>query len=74
MSHCACTKIAACLFDPDDGTCTCGGRSVVRQGKHGEFYGCSNFPKCKHTENPHRGIASDDYDYLEAMTHDCGFK
>ncbi len=27
----------------------CGGRLVLRQGRYGEFYGCSNFPKCKFT-------------------------
>lgn len=28
----------------------CGGRLVERDGKYGKFYGCSNFPKCRHTE------------------------
>lgn len=28
----------------------CGGKLVVRNGKHGEFYGCSNFPKCRYTK------------------------
>lgn len=28
----------------------CGGKLTKRTGKHGEFYGCSNFPKCRHTE------------------------
>ena len=27
----------------------CGGQLVLRQGKYGSFYGCSNFPKCKFT-------------------------
>ncbi len=26
----------------------CGGGLVVRDGKYGKFYGCSNYPKCKH--------------------------
>lgn len=25
----------------------CGGQLVLRNGKHGEFWGCSNYPKCK---------------------------
>jgi restriction system protein len=29
----------------------CGNKLVLRQGRYGKFYGCSNFPKCKHTEN-----------------------
>jgi len=29
----------------------CGGRLEERVGKYGKFYGCSNYPKCKYTEN-----------------------
>ena len=25
----------------------CGAKKVKRQGKFGEFWGCSNYPKCK---------------------------
>ena len=28
----------------------CGGKLVLRQGKYGSFYGCSNYPKCKYTK------------------------
>lgn len=28
---------------------SCGGRLVLRSGKYGSFYGCSNYPKCKYT-------------------------
>ena len=28
----------------------CGGLVIIRLGKYGKFYACSNFPKCKHTE------------------------
>lgn len=28
----------------------CGGEMVKRTGKFGEFYGCSNYPNCKHTK------------------------
>lgn len=27
----------------------CGHKLVVRNGKYGEFYGCSNYPRCKYT-------------------------
>lgn len=27
----------------------CGGKLVLRNGKYGNFYGCSNYPKCKFT-------------------------
>lgn len=27
----------------------CGGKLVERKGKYGDFYGCSNFPKCRYT-------------------------
>lgn len=29
----------------------CGGNLVLRDGQHGPFYGCSNYPKCKFTKN-----------------------
>lgn len=28
----------------------CGGKLILRKGKYGEFYGCSNYPKCRYTE------------------------
>jgi 5-methylcytosine-specific restriction endonuclease McrA len=32
-------------------TCArCGAPLVLRKGKNGEFYGCSNYPKCKYTQ------------------------
>ena len=30
----------------------CGGSLVLRQGKNGLFYGCSNYPKCRYTLSP----------------------
>lgn len=27
----------------------CGGELILRNGKYGKFYGCSNYPKCKYT-------------------------
>lgn len=29
----------------------CGGALLIRQGKYGSFYGCSNYPKCRYTYN-----------------------
>lgn len=38
--------------DIREGICPrCGGKLVLRNGKNGEFYGCSNYPKCKFTKN-----------------------
>lgn len=38
--------------DVERGICPrCGGKLVVRHGKNGDFYGCSNFPKCKFSKN-----------------------
>lgn len=31
--------------------CKCGGLMKKRTGKYGEFYGCSNYPRCNHTAN-----------------------
>lgn len=30
----------------------CGGSLVLRNGKYGQFYGCSNYPKCTYKLNP----------------------
>ena len=29
----------------------CGGLLIIRIGPHGPFWGCANYPTCKHTEN-----------------------
>ena len=29
----------------------CGGQLVLREGKHGRFFGCSNYPQCKYTHS-----------------------
>ena len=29
----------------------CGGQLVLREGRYGSFYGCSNYPKCKFTSD-----------------------
>ncbi|WP_342769563.1 topoisomerase DNA-binding C4 zinc finger domain-containing protein [Suttonella ornithocola] len=34
----------------------CGGILKLRQGKKGKFWGCSNYPDCKHTEQDVNGI------------------
>ena len=28
----------------------CGGHLILRNGKYGDFYGCSNYPKCRYTK------------------------
>ena len=34
-----------------EGICPrCGGKLVMRNGSYGQFYGCSNYPKCKFTK------------------------
>ena len=40
----------------------CGSKLVKRNGKYGEFYGCSNYPDCTYTQNI---IDEDDYEYGE---------
>ena len=36
----------------NQGVCPqCGGHLILRKGKYGTFYGCSNFPTCKFTIN-----------------------
>ncbi len=30
---------------------SCGGELKKRSGRYGEFYGCSNYPKCRYTRN-----------------------
>ena len=27
------------------------GKLILRKGRYGNFYGCSNFPKCRHMES-----------------------
>lgn len=29
----------------------CGGNLILRKGKYGDFYGCSNYPRCRYTLN-----------------------
>lgn len=29
----------------------CGGKLVLRQGKYGNFYGCSGYPRCRYTQH-----------------------
>ena len=29
----------------------CGGRLIIRKGPYGDFYGCSNYPKCRFTRS-----------------------
>ena len=47
---------------PKDGrTCPqCGGAMVRRHGKYGDFWGCTNYPQCRHTERIDAHPASSD--------------
>lgn len=37
---------------PEDRICiSCGALMTIRSGRYGQFWGCSNFPKCRHTED-----------------------
>lgn len=50
--HVSTTKqnLAASQQKVSQGICPrCGGKLVTRNGKHGKFKGCSNFPKCRFT-------------------------
>lgn len=37
--------------DKEDVCPYCGGKLVLRRGSRGEFYGCSNYPRCRFTKN-----------------------
>ncbi|WP_456371610.1 DNA topoisomerase I [Methanocaldococcus sp.] len=34
----------------------CGGDLILKKGRYGEFYGCSNYPKCKYTESINKEV------------------
>ncbi len=36
----------------------CGAQMVLREGKYGKFYGCSNYPKCKNIKNIEEEVVS----------------
>ena len=36
----------------------CGGVLSIKKGKYGEFYGCSNFPKCRFTKKVSNQVLS----------------
>ncbi len=42
----------------------CGGAMVIRHGRYGDFYSCSNFPECKNTKPIEQSA--------EAFCPDCG--
>lgn len=51
-SHRANVYAAKCYHESkiSHGICPmCGGQLVLRTGKYGEFYGCSNYPRCRYT-------------------------
>lgn len=47
-----CAKARICQYETDleQGRCPqCGGKLVLRTGQYGQFYGCSNYPRCRYT-------------------------
>ncbi|WP_085442537.1 DNA topoisomerase III [Magnetofaba australis] len=42
-------KANAAMVDPSRACTQCGSAMVRRKSKHGEFWGCSAYPKCRHT-------------------------
>ncbi len=45
-------RVAMWNQEVDAGLCPrCDGHLVLRKGKYGDFFGCSNYPKCKYTKN-----------------------
>ena len=45
------TRNSTAGYQKGGSTCAnCGGKLVLRKGKNGEFYGCSNYPKCRYTK------------------------
>ena len=39
-------------LDSNENVCPrCGGGLKIRKGKYGQFFGCSNYPKCRYTKN-----------------------
>lgn len=44
-------KLPGCPAEKSRICCECGSVMVLRKGRYGEFYGCSSYPKCRHTEN-----------------------
>lgn len=45
----------------------CNGTMVERKGKYGRFYGCSNYPRCKHTMNQLPKVDNDASELLEEV-------
>jgi len=45
-------RLAGTDWGPEHGTCvSCGADLVLRDGKFGEFLGCSAFPDCTYTQS-----------------------
>lgn len=43
---------------PDRKCPKCGNPLVIRKGKNGEFYGCTHYPECRHTEQVQKYVLS----------------
>ena len=58
------TVVKAATADGQSKTCPeCGAPMIVRHGKYGDFYGCTAYPKCRHTEPCGTTLTEDDKKY-----------
>ncbi|MBQ7164378.1 MAG: topoisomerase DNA-binding C4 zinc finger domain-containing protein, partial [Clostridia bacterium] len=43
----------------ENGLCPiCAGKLVVKEGRYGRFYGCSNYPSCTYRKNIKDNVSS----------------
>lgn len=49
----------------------CDGNLIIRNGKYGEFYGCSNFPRCKYTRDTDKTIVEKQWRLENAYINLC---
>ena len=57
------TKVSIHGSENTGKTCPdCGSVMILRHGKYGDFYGCSNYPACRHTEPVQTAVAVEEKD------------
>lgn len=44
-------NVESLKIDSDNKCPQCGSKLILKNGKYGNFYGCSNYPNCKYTKN-----------------------
>ena len=47
MADILCKKCGHVVNAPIEKCPICGSTMILRNGKYGQFFGCSNYPKCK---------------------------